>query len=162
MIPYLENHMSFFARGDQFTLFKIGNNASFISAICYEILFPQYIRKYLNSSKEQPQFIINLTNDSWYGRTSEPYQHLFLSHWRAVEFNLPVVRMTNTGYSSVLYPDGSESKRTQLYTQEIVDLDLKTFERVPTIYQRWGIIPFCGLFIIIYFGVLIFLHRKSL
>ena len=40
MIPYLENHMSFFARGDQFTLFKIGNNATFISAICYEIYSP--------------------------------------------------------------------------------------------------------------------------
>jgi len=160
MIPYLENHMSFFARGDQFTLFKIGNSASFISAICYEILFPQYIREYLNSSKEQPQFIINLTNDSWYGRSSEPYQHLFLSHWRAIEFNLPVVRMTNTGFTSVLYPDGSESKRTKLFSQEIVDLDLKTFERIPTIYQRWGIIPLCGLFIIIYFGVLVFLDRK--
>lgn len=160
MIPYLENHMSFFARGNQFTLFKLKNNTSFISAICYEILFPQYIRSYLNATKEQAQFIVNLTNDSWYGRTSEPFQHLFLAHWRAIEFNLPVVRMTNTGISSVLYPDGTESKRTKLYSQETVDIDLKTFPRSPTIYQKWGIIPLCLLFTLIYFGMLIFLNRK--
>ncbi len=160
MIPYLENRMSFFAKGDQFTLFEVGNRSSFISAICYEILFPQYIRDYLNSTAEQAQFIINLTNDSWYGRTSEPYQHLFLSHWRAVEFNLPIVRMTNTGFSSTLYPDGSESKRTKLYSEEVIDLELATFPRVPTIYQRFGIIPLSLLFIIIYLGMLIFLNKK--
>jgi apolipoprotein N-acyltransferase len=160
MIPYLENHMSFFARGDKFTLFKLKNKSSFISAICYEILFPQYIRQYLNSSEEQPHFIINLTNDSWYGRTSEPFQHLFLSHWRAIEFNLPVVRMTNTGISSVLYPDGTESKRTRLYSQEIFDFDLTTYPRSATYYQRWGIIPFSILFMVIYFSLLFFLKRN--
>lgn len=159
MIPYLENHMSFFARGDKFTLFRLKNNASFIAAICYEILFPQYIRQYLNSSKEQPHFIVNLTNDSWYGRTSEPFQHLFLSHWRAIEFNLPVLRMTNTGISSVLYPDGTESKRTGIYTQEIFDFDLTSHPRKPTFYQTWGIIPLSILFFVIYFGILVFLKR---
>ncbi len=111
---YIKN-ISFFAEGDTFPLFKTKKDSSFISAICYEILFSSFIRNYLNQLNEQPQFLINLTNDSWYGDTLEPYQHLFLSHWRAIEFDLPIIRMTNTGISSILYPNGEEDRRTNIF-----------------------------------------------
>jgi apolipoprotein N-acyltransferase len=159
--PYLKDMMSFFARGDGPVLFKTKNNSYFTAAICYEILFTRLIRNHLNSFETRPDFIVNLTNDSWYGVTSEPYHHLELSHWRAMEHRLPVVRMTNTGISSVLYPDGSESKRTGLYTQEILDINLKT-PRVSkaTIFGKWGILTLLLLFLPI-FGIAFLLGRRG-
>ncbi|MCY4524291.1 MAG: apolipoprotein N-acyltransferase [Halobacteriovoraceae bacterium] len=135
---YVRN-ISYFAVGNQFTLFSMRNDSHFISAICYEILFPGFIRNYLNHNEKQADFIINLTNDSWYGDTSEPYQHLFLAKWRAVEFNIPIVRMTNTGISSLIFPDGSESRRTSIDKKEILDLKLSTSQRKKTPYQKYGI-----------------------
>jgi len=158
--PHLKDVLSFFAKGKDPVLFETKNGSFFTTAICYEILFSRFIRDYLNSFKTRPDFIINLTNDSWYGKTSEPYHHLELSHWRALEHNLPVVRMTNTGISSVLYPDGSESKRTGIYTQEILDITLKTPKvSKATIFQEWGIGALLGLFIPI-FGVAFLLNRR--
>ena len=160
--PYLKDIMSFFAKGDGPTLFKTKNGSYFTAAICYEILFTGLIRNYLNSFENRPDFIVNLTNDSWYGVTSEPYHHLELSHWRAMEHYLPVVRMTNTGISSVLYPDGSESKRTGLYTQEILDINLQTPSvSVPTISQKWGTLTLLLLFIPIFGLALILGLRRS-
>jgi len=153
---YITN-VSYFAKGNKYTLFKTKNGTPFIAAICYEILYSHFIRKYLNNNPENPHFLINLTNDSWYGDTSEPYQHLMLSKWRALEFNLPIIRSTNTGITSIIYPDGSESERIGVFKKAKLDIILKTNKRNPTLFQIWGIygnialylllllILFCGL-----------------
>ena len=86
----------------------------FLTSICYEALSSSLIRKHLNSVKSHPSFLVNLTNDSWYGNTSEPEQHLFLSKWRAVEFQMPLIRSANTGISSIISKQGLELKRTKL------------------------------------------------
>lgn len=140
-------NISFFATGKKYTHFKY-DNQSFIALICYEVLFPRYVRDYLNNLKARPKFIINLTNDSWYGRYSEQEQHLFLAKWRALEFNLPLVRMTNTGITSIIQPNGIELKRIGNYKQEILDIDLNTQVTEATPYQRYGILNFL-LFIIL-------------
>ncbi len=144
--PYLAKiikNISYFARGSRFTKFNLNNGKSFITAICYEILFSDFIRKFLNeSSPNKPDFLINLTNDSWYGNTSEPYQHQYLSHWRALEYQIPIVRMTNTGISSILYPNGSESQRLKLFEVDSLDIDLYTPESEETLWQRFGFINF--------------------
>ncbi len=121
--PFIRN-ISFFARGDRFPVFYLENKQRFISVICYEILFSSFIRNYLNAVDDHPDFLVNLTNDSWYGETSEPYQHQFLSHWRSLEFQIPMVRMTNTGVTSILYPDGSESKRLEVFKVGTLDIQL--------------------------------------
>ncbi len=151
-------NISFFAKGKNYTLFTTINNTPFTSAICYEILFSSFIRNYLNNVERQPEFLLNITNDSWYGDTAEPYQHLFLAHWRALEFNLPIVRMTNTGISSLLSQDGSESKRLGIGEADVLDLELKTNKRVPTLFQTFGIWGTILLTIFIYF--LMFVARK--
>jgi len=135
-------NISYFAKGDRFTLFRLDNEKTFITAICYEILFSPYIRSFLNQTQEKPNFLINLTNDSWYGNTSEPFQHQYLSHWRALEFDIPIVRMTNTGISSILYPNGSESERIELFKEAYLDIDLHTPETQQTLWQKYGIINF--------------------
>ena len=143
---------SFFARGERKPLLSLRGGERFIPAICYEILFPRFINGYLNQlqrqGKKRPHFIVNLTNDSWYGDTSEPLQHLFLSHWRAVELGLPIVRSTNTGITSILYPDGNESPRMAVGKQGILDLRLTLQQTQATPYQRYGILP-CLLLMIV-------------
>lgn len=145
---YITN-ISYFAKGSQYTLFESQNNARFITPICYEILFDSFMRRYLNAHEKRPHFILNLTNDSWYGMTSEPYQHLFLAQWRALEFQLPLVRMTNTGISSVLYPDGSESERMNLDQALARNFTIDLKETSATWYQRFGILA--PLFIMVLF-----------
>jgi apolipoprotein N-acyltransferase len=134
-------NISFFAKGKNFTHFQY-DDQSFISLICYEVLFPRYVRDYLNSLDARPKYIMNLTNDSWYGRYSEQEQHLFLSKWRALEFNLPLVRMTNTGITSIVMPNGLEKARIGNFKQDILDVDLETAKTEATLYQRFGILNF--------------------
>ncbi|OFZ24990.1 MAG: apolipoprotein N-acyltransferase [Bdellovibrionales bacterium RIFOXYB1_FULL_37_110] len=157
---YVTN-ISYFKKGNQHTLFETKKNSFFISSICYEILQPQFTRKYLNAVEHEPHFIINLTNDSWYGISSEPYQHLFLAKWRAFEFKIPIIRMTNTGLSSILYPDGSESKRSKLGSVENLDQTFAFTDRVPTIYQRYGYLPFFIFWLLIAAITALINYRKE-
>ncbi len=135
-------NLSFFAKGQSFPLFKLESDITLINVICYEILFSSYIRNYLNHTlkayKQKASFIINMTNDSWYGRSAEPYQHQFLSHWRALEFQIPIVRVTNTGLSSILYPDGSQSKDMGLFQEGSRDYQLFLKDGKVTPFQKYG------------------------
>lgn len=155
---YLTN-VSFFAAGEKQTLFHLENKTSFVSAICYEILFPQFIRAALLNQKEEPQFLINLTNDSWYGNTAEPSQHLFLAKWRSIEFNLPIIRSTNTGISTVIMADGSESARLNIGEKTFIDLNLNFSKRIATLYERFGYLNFLILAFILIVGEKILLLK---
>ena len=135
-------NISYFAEGDTYTGFKTENNLNFVSVICYEVLFSSFVADMLNHQKEEAQFIINLTNDSWYGNTAEPFQHLFLTQWRALEFNIPVIRSTNTGITTVIFPDGSESKRLLISEKTYLDIDLEIAPRTKTFFQIFGIWSF--------------------
>jgi apolipoprotein N-acyltransferase len=92
-----------FARGNgpeqllQLNGFKIG------AQICYESLFPRFSRDLANLGA---QFIVNVTNDAWYGTWQEPYQHMYMTLARGVEFRRPVLRATNTGISTVSLASG--------------------------------------------------------
>ncbi|MBL6991466.1 MAG: apolipoprotein N-acyltransferase [Bacteriovoracaceae bacterium] len=158
----LISNISYFGTGNSFTLFKLRNGTRFTTAICYEILFSNFMRDYLNSVSTPPHFILNLTNDSWYGDTAEPYQHLFLAKWRAIEFQIPVVRMTNTGVTSVIYPDGHESRQLEIFAEDILDIKLVTPEVRPTIFQKLGLIPLYILWATLFVFILIAPFRAYL
>jgi apolipoprotein N-acyltransferase len=135
---YLTN-ISFFAEGESYTTFQTANGVPFVSVICYEVLFTRFVADMLNNQSTEPRFLINLTNDSWYGETAEPHQHLFLTKWRSLEFNIPIVRSTNTGITTILYPDGSESKRLNVGEKTYLDVDLKLSPRTSTFFQKFGL-----------------------
>ena len=82
------------------------------SQICYESLSPGFSRK-LN--KLGAQAIVNVTNDSWFGKHQEPYQHLYMTLARGVETRTPVIRSTNTGITTVSLADGSILKKSPLH-----------------------------------------------
>jgi apolipoprotein N-acyltransferase len=138
--------VSLFAKGTGTPVMETRGGVRFITPICYEILESNYMRALLNEHGNN-HLIVNHTNDSWYGKTAEPYQHLFLSKWRALEFKLPIIRSTNTGITSVIYPDGSESKRLGIGEKDLLDVDVHLGTGEATIYQRYGVYPVLGLFL---------------
>ncbi len=103
--------------------------------ICYEALYPDITK---SLSDQGAQFIVNLTNDSWYGPNSEPYQHLFITLARAVEFRRPVIRSTNTGVSTAMLANGEQLTASPLYTQWTHVFKVPYVKNPqPTFYQRF-------------------------
>lgn len=141
--------ISLFARGHGTELMETTTGYRFVTPICYEILESNFMRDMLNEHKEN-HFIVNHTNDSWYGNTAEPEQHLFLSKWRALEFQMPIIRSTNTGITSVIFQDGSESKRLGIGEVGKLDVNLPVGEPKATVYQIWGVFPLLILVGLIY------------
>jgi apolipoprotein N-acyltransferase len=103
--------------------------------ICYESLFPYFSKKIADLGA---QMIVNVTNDSWYGAWQEPYQHMYMTLARAVEFRRPVVRVTNTGISTAALADGTVLQRSPIHKEwfGLYDISYKEIP-TPTFYQRW-------------------------
>ncbi len=112
----------------------------FLPLICYEIIFSGEVRPKRNPAVE-PKWIVNLTNDGWFGYTPGPYQHLRQAVVRAVETGLPLVRVANTGKSVVTDPVGRILQELKLGEKGVIDSRLpKSVES--TIFDRFGHIPF--------------------
>jgi apolipoprotein N-acyltransferase len=77
--------------------------------ICYEDILPSFTRRV---AKLRPNALVNITNDAWFGRTAEPYQHLALAVFRSVENRLEMVRAVNTGVSAHIDAAGRVRART--------------------------------------------------
>jgi apolipoprotein N-acyltransferase len=140
--------VSLFARGEGTPLMETRKGLRFVTPICYEILESNFMRSILNQWRDN-HFIVNHTNDSWYGNTAEPLQHLFLTKWRALEFQLPIIRSTNTGITSITYPDGTESKRLGIGEESVLDLALPITAPRNTFYQLYGAMPMMGIFLLL-------------
>lgn len=103
-----------FTPGEAFTLFSLAQGKFGVS-ICYEAIFPDLTRQFV---KEGAQFLVNITNDAWFGRTSAPHQHLAMVTMRAVENSVPIVRAANTGISAIIRSNGRVVRSTDLFTKE--------------------------------------------
>lgn len=84
--------------------------------ICYEDILPAFVRKLINQSN--PHFLVNITNDAWFGNTTEPWEHLALAKLRAVEHRRFLVRATNSGVSAIVDPVGRLVSRTDVFRQQ--------------------------------------------
>ena len=103
--------------------------------ICYEIIFPQEITE----AGTHPGWLLNLTNDAWFGSSAGPYQHFHQAQVRAVEQGLPVVRAANTGISAVIDPFGRVRAEIGLGEKGIIDADLPK-AGPPTLFVQFGTI----------------------
>ena len=107
--------------------------------ICYEALFPGLVRRGVVEPGVRPAWILNVSNDAWFGMTSGPLQHLNLASYRAIEEGLPMVRSTPTGVSAVIDAYGRvlPGARLGLGAFGVIDARLPP-ALAPTLYVRWN------------------------
>jgi len=103
--------------------------------ICYEDIMPQIGRE---MNAYLPDAIVNVTNDAWFGETSEPYLHLALATFRTIEQRTSMIRSTNTGVSAFIDPLGRITSQTSLNEAEILVEDVAMLRARRTLYMRFG------------------------
>ncbi len=144
-----------FIPGDRRRAIAVPRAPHMLPLICYEVIFPGKAVP----RGERPGWMLNLTNDGWFGRSSGPYQHLQQARMRAIEEGLPLVRAANTGISAVIDPVGRILTSLPLGTEGVLDAALPR-ALPPTPYARWGDGP-VALLIAAAFGLVLQARRRQ-
>ena len=121
--------------------------------ICYEAVFAHDV----GGAPERPAFLMQLTNDAWFGARSGPQQHLAQARMRAIEQGLPMVRAANTGISAVIDPEGRITAALGLNTAGYLDASLPRAS-APTLYARTGDLPWA---LVLLAGLLVAILRRA-
>lgn len=121
-----------------------GGAPPFAPLICYEAVFPGA----LYPRGERPEWLINVTNDAWFGDSSGPRQHLDQARLRAIEAGLPIARAANTGVSALIDPSGRILARAPLYEAGVIEMNLP-LSASPTLYARLGDAAYGALLILV-------------
>jgi len=119
--------------GTQYVLHQY-RDLKFGSPICFEIIFPDLVRRFV---RQGANFLVNITNDGWYGRSWGPRQHFAMSVFRAVENRRFLLRSATTGISAIVDPYGRIVSRTELLTRAFLTGTV-TPARGRTLYTRNG------------------------
>jgi len=128
--------VSDFARGREYAVFTLPDGTRLGITICYEAIVPDFFR---GAVKPGVQAVVNLTNDSWFGPTTEPLHHGALASFRSPELRVPLIRVTNTGMSFVVDDKGRMGETTAVYEPGVLVKDVRIPAEAPrTIYLRWG------------------------
>jgi len=121
-----------FEKGESFTTLALPRLPSFSPLICYEAIFPAEVI----GPGARPSWLLNVTNDAWFGVWSGPYQHLVSARMRTIEEGLPMIRVANTGVSAVIDGYGRVLASLEMEQEGAIDHTIPP-ERAPTLYARW-------------------------
>jgi apolipoprotein N-acyltransferase len=128
---------SWFTRGQSLQALQFGDH-KLLPTICYEDINAPLVRR-LWRDGGVADALVNVTNDSWYGDTHQPMQHLALASFRSIETRRALIRSTNTGISALVDPAGRIAQRTGQWTQEtLVGAVPLIKDGTSTIYMRIG------------------------
>jgi apolipoprotein N-acyltransferase len=181
IFPFLETVVPIgdITPGREYTIFEIPNpNGSssltmafkrsrsannFAVLICFEDLFPELSREFV---KRGADFLVNITNDAWYKKTSAAQQHFQASVFRAVENHISVVRCANTGVSGFIGPSGKiislvrdESKRN-IFVDGYKTQEIDIVKSPISLYTLYGDVLILLLFIFtVFYGIFPFLRK---
>jgi apolipoprotein N-acyltransferase len=130
-----------FESGDDYTVITVpsrgrsgAHEVKLSTAICYEIIFPNLIRRFVDRGAV---IITTITNDAWFGRTAAPYQHFSMAVFRAVENRVPVARAANTGVSGFIDAKGRIFDTSAIFTKAYLTRTL-SLGGDKTFYTRYG------------------------
>mgnify|MGYP001773037317 CR=1 FL=1 len=146
--------ISNWAKGKDTTVFEMrrrnGEVVKFSGVVCYESIYPSFVREFV---KKGAEFLVVITNDSWYGNTSGPYQHFQYSILRAVENRRSILRCANGGISGFIDPYGRVKKKTKFHEKTQI-ADVIKLNSKKTLYTMYGDL-------IVYISLLIFVFAFS-
>ena len=108
--------VSDFDPGSKFNLFS-SEIGVIMPMICYEVIIPDFVLDFHNKTQKNTQLMVNITNDSWFGKSIESSQHLELARLRSIELRLPLVRGVNAGISTWFDITGRNFSETELFTK---------------------------------------------
>lgn len=130
----------------------------FGAQICYEGLFAWFTRGLANTGAE---VLVNVTNDSWYGKWQQPYQHLYMTLARAIEVRRPLIRSTNTGITAAIIADGQILEKSPLHTpwQHTYTIPYRSSPS-GTVFQGVGFYIYPATLVFWILGVLIVCRRR--
>lgn len=103
----------------------------FMPSVCYEAAFPE-------SAPEVFTWILNITNDGWFGTSIGPYQHLAIAKFRSIEQGVPMARASLTGISAIIDSFGHITKSIPLLTEGVLDANLPGYLAEFTAYRHYG------------------------
>ena len=151
-----------FSNGEELTIFEV-KRGKFATLICFESVYPTLVRDFV---KRGAEFLVNITNDGWFGKTHGPFQHAQIAVFRAIENRIAIARCANTGVSMFIDPYGRVKNATRIFTRNIVvdkiPLRRKDNTFSGTFYSRYGdwFASLCCL--ISFMAIAIALFRKPL
>ena len=122
-----------FEGGRTYTIFD-APGGRFGATICYEAIFPDQVRRHV---KEGAEFLVNITNDAWFGRSAAPAQHLAMAALRAAENRRYLIRAANTGISAIVDPSGRILQASDIFVPTVMTGQIRV-ERTQTFYTRHG------------------------
>ncbi len=115
--------------------FHLARGVRLAPLICYEDLMPELARKFV--SETRANLLVNLTNDAWYGKSVGPWQHLRLAQSRAIETRRSLLRVTNTGVTSLVNAKGEVVKTLPMFTPATLQIEVDILNE-ETFYVRFG------------------------
>ncbi|MEY4194564.1 MAG: hypothetical protein RLZZ226_932 [Pseudomonadota bacterium] len=127
---------------------------SLAASICYEDIFGQESLEGL----PQARYLVNVTNDAWFGDSMAPHQHVQMARMRAIETARYLLRATNTGVSALIGPNGRVEARAPLFEVSETSGTVWPLSGT-TLYVRWGDVPIIGLMLLILLGASVQIHR---
>ncbi len=141
--------------GDGIKTLTVFETLKYSPLICYEILFPG---KVINQN-DRPDFIVNITNDAWYGDSAGPHQHLSKARFRALEEGITVIRAANTGISAMINPLGQIIEQKPLFQSgQILSKIPKPIDQNRKIFYTGNMLLYVGFLAWIVF----FLYKRSI
>ncbi len=135
LIAFFDMPMSNMTQGENTQQMDVGYG-SFSPLVCFDIVFGDMVRKDVKSS----EYLINVSNDTWFGNSFGPYQHLEISRIRSIENNIPIIRATNDGISALIDNKGTIVDYMGKDTSGILHVKLVPTD-VRTFYNKYGNLP---------------------
>lgn len=123
-----------YGKGTEATIFGIGDGSIAAPLICYDSVYPDWVRQFV---LQGASVLTIITNDGWWGNTSGHTQHFEFARLRAIEFQRPVLRSANNGISGVILPGGKVIIQTDYATESVFRVNLPV-ETQTTIYAQTG------------------------